>query len=121
DTLQRSNEEIRVEARNLSSAMRDNTVRGAWGEMQLRRVLEQAGMTRHADFVEQPRVRDVDGAGRPDVVVRLPNDRFVVIDAKAPLDRYLAAANCQDDATRDRLLAEHARAVAGHVSALAKR
>ena len=120
-TLQRSNEEIRVEARTLSSAMRDNTVRGAWGEMQLRRVLEQAGMHRHADFVEQPHVRDVDGAGRPDVVVRLPNDRAVVIDAKAPLDRYLAAANCDDDETRDQLLVEHAKAVAGHVTALARR
>lgn len=121
DSLQRSNEQIRTEARQLSSALRDNAVRGAWGEMQLRRVLEQAGMVRHADFVEQAHVSDPDGAGRPDVVVRLPNDRFVVIDAKTPLDRYLEAANCDDDAVRDSLLAEHAKAVAGHVSALARR
>ncbi len=119
--LRRSNEDVRAEASRLSSALQDNTVRGAWGEVQLRRVLEQAGMANHVDFVEQRSVSDADGAGRPDVVVSLPDERAVVIDAKAPLDRYLAAANCEDDERRDSLLAEHAKAVAGHVTALARR
>jgi DNA recombination protein RmuC len=119
--LRRSNDEVRAEAARLASALRDNTVRGAWGEVQLRRVLEQAGMADHVDFVEQQHVSGPDGAGRPDVVVQLPNDHRVVIDAKAPLDRYLAAANCADEERREVLLAEHAAAVAGHVSALARR
>lgn len=122
--LRRSNEDIRSEARHLAGALRDNSVRGAWGEVQLRRVLEQAGMERHADFVEQSGLGsagDPDRSGRPDVVVRLPGDRRVVIDAKAPLDRYLDAANCDDDLERTRLHQQHAKSVAGHVSALSKR
>lgn len=119
--LRRSNEEIRTEARSLSAAMRDNKVRGSWGEMQLRRVLEQTGMLAHVDFVEQVTAAGPEGRGRPDVVVRLPNGRCVVIDAKAPLDRYLEAAACEDPDRRDELLRDHARAVAGHVTALARR
>jgi DNA recombination protein RmuC len=121
DGLRRSNEEIRAEAHHLSTALRDNKVRGVWGEMQLRRVLEQAGMSAHADFVEQRHVGGADGTGRPDVIVRLPNGRCVVIDAKAPLDRYLAAGNCDDPVERDACVADHAKAVAGHVNALARR
>ncbi len=120
-SLRRSNEEVRAEARGLAGALRDNKVRGSWGEVQLRRVLEQAGMVAHADFVEQSSHGDADGAGRPDVVVRLPNGRCVVIDAKAPLDAYLRASACEDDATRATELAAHARAVAGHATALSRR
>jgi DNA recombination protein RmuC len=119
--LRRSNEELRAETRGLAGALTDRTVRGTWGEVQLRRVLEQAGMVAHADFVEQSSHRGPDAAGRPDVVVRLPNGRCVVIDAKAPLDAYLRASACEDDAGRSAELAEHARAVAGHVSALSRR
>jgi DNA recombination protein RmuC len=119
--LRRSNEELRAETRGLAGALTDRTVRGTWGEVQLRRVLEQAGMVAHADFVEQSSHRGPDAAGRPDVVVRLPNGRCVVIDAKAPLDAYLRASACDDDAGRSAELAEHARAVAGHVSALSRR
>ena len=119
DELRRTNEEVRAEARSLASAMRDNKIRGAWGELQLRRVLEQSGMEPHCDFLEQRGVRG--GALRPDVVVRLPNDRCVVIDAKAPLDCFLRAANAEDPHERAQLLGEHARAVAGHVAALARR
>ncbi len=119
EDLRRTNEEVRTEARSLASAMRDNKVRGAWGEMQLRRVLEQSGMEMHSDFLEQRGVRG--GALRPDVVVRLPNDRCVVVDAKAPLDAFLRAANCEDDVERAALLADHSRAVAGHVAALSRR
>ncbi len=120
-SLRRSNEEIRAEARGLAGALRDNKVRGTWGEVQLRRVLEQAGMVAHADFVEQRAHTGADGSGRPDVVVRLPNGRCVVIDAKAPLDAYLRASGCQDDESRTIELAEHARAVASHATALSRR
>lgn len=124
--LRQANEEVRSETRHLAGALRDNAVRGAWGEVQLRRVLEQAGMDRHADFVEQsgrgsgshdPQER----GGRPDVVVHLPHGRSVVIDAKVPLDRYLDAANCEDGDRRSDLEAAHAKAVAGHVLALSRR
>jgi DNA recombination protein RmuC len=123
EDLRRSNEEIRTEARQLAGALRDNAVRGAWGEVQLRRVLEQAGMERHADFLEQGgrSAGGGDRSGRPDVVVHLPDGRAVVIDAKVPLDRYLDAANCDDDERRAELHAAHARAVAAHAAALAKR
>jgi DNA recombination protein RmuC len=121
--LRRSNDEIRAEARGLAGALRDNSVRGAWGEVQLRRVLQQAGMERHADFVEQGGIAGsgAERSGRPDVVVHLPDGRAVVIDAKVPLDRYLDAANCEDDVRRAELHAAHAKAVAGHAAALARR
>jgi DNA recombination protein RmuC len=120
-SLRRSNDELRAEARGLAGALRDNRVRGSWGEVQLRRVLEQAGMVAHADFVEQPVVAGGGRSARPDVVVRLPNGRRVVIDAKAPLDAFLRASACEDDAERAVQLADHARAVGSHVAALAAR
>jgi DNA recombination protein RmuC len=119
--LRRSNEEIRTEARRLAGALTDAKVRGSWGEMQLRRVLEHSGMVAHADFVEQRDVAGTDGALRPDVVVRLPNQRCVVIDAKAPLDAYLRAMNTEDDAEQAALIAQHGAAVAAHVGALGRR
>lgn len=132
--LRRSQDELRAETRGLAGALKDNRVRGTWGEVQLRRVLEQAGMVAHADFVEQPVVTGPVGDGhaggtgggggrsaRPDVVVSLPNGRTVVIDAKAPLDAYLRASACDDGPERSQHLAEHARALAAHVDALARR
>jgi DNA recombination protein RmuC len=111
----------RDETARLASALRDNRVRGLWGETQLRRVIEKAGMTTFCDFVEQRGVTSGERSGRPDVVVRMPNGRAVVIDAKAPLDRYLEAANCTDSNALPSLMAEHAKAVQSHVTALAKR
>lgn len=124
--LRRANDEVRTETRQLAGALRDNSVRGTWGEVQLRRVLEQAGMERHADFVEQGPRSSVGGdgddrSGRPDVVVRLPDGRSVVIDSKVPLDRYLDAANCDDDDLRSDLHVAHAKSVATHVMALSRR
>ena len=116
-----ANEATRVEAAKLASALRDNRVRGVWGEVQLRRALELAGLERRADFIEQRGVSDGDQRGRPDVVVPLANGRVVVIDSKVPLDRFLEAANAEDPAVERQLLAEHAKAVAGHVAALASR
>lgn len=121
EDLRRSSQEARDEARSLAGALRDGRVRGSWGEMQLRRVLELTGMLPHVDVTEQATFRGPDGTGRPDAVVHLPNGRCVVIDAKAPLDRYLDASAATDPAEARRLLAEHARAVSAHVAALAAR
>lgn len=124
--LRRSNDEIRDEARHLAGALRDNAVRGTWGEVQLRRVLEQAGMEPHVDFVEQAGCVDTTGSSedrsrRPDVVVRLPAGRCVVVDAKVPLDRYLEAASCDDEDRRRELHRAHAKAVGAHAVALSRR
>lgn len=116
-----ANEATRSETAALAAALRDNRARGVWGEVQLRRVLELAGMDRHADFIEQRGTSGAGGRGRPDVVVPLANGRCVVIDAKVPLDRYLDAVNATDPQRQSALLAEHAKAVELHVRALAAR
>ena len=121
DALREHTAAVQVEAGNLAAALRDNSTRGLWGEVQLRRALESAGMTAHADFHEQATVRSEDGAQRPDVVVHLPNDRVVVIDAKAPLDAFLRAADADDPEERARRIAEHGAAVHRHTEGLSKR
>ncbi|WP_454084594.1 DNA recombination protein RmuC [Georgenia sp. Marseille-Q6866] len=130
---QRSDAELRATTASLAGALRSGTIRGQWGEVQLRRVLEASGMLRHVDFLEQstvvslPGARAGAGAGRPDVVVRLPEEKYLVIDAKVPFDAYLEASaiTAVDDPEasdrRERLLAAHARALRGHVDALASR
>jgi DNA recombination protein RmuC len=111
----------RDETARLAGALTDTRVRGLWGETQLRRVVELAGMTSYCDFVEQRGVTAGERSGRPDVVVRLPNGRTIVIDAKAPLDRYLEAANCQDPSRREAAVRQHAAAVRAHVAQLDRR
>ena len=103
----------------LVGALRSPNARGAWGEMQLRRVVESAGMTEHVDFDTQVHTADIDGALRPDLVVHLSGGGSVVVDAKTPLAAYLSAMETDDDVERARLLTEHARALRGHVMALA--
>jgi DNA recombination protein RmuC len=110
---------LRDETRRLTDALKRPGVRGRWGELQLRRVVELAGMLAHCDFSEQETVAGDDGRLRPDVIVRLPGGKHVVIDAKAPLDAYLRALDAPDDATRQRLLADHARQVRVHLGQLA--
>ncbi len=121
ESLSQATTATREEAARLASAMRDNRVRGVWGEVQLRRALELAGLDRHVDFVEQRGSSNGLHSGRPDAVVAIANDRCVVIDSKVPLDRYLDAANETDSTRVTQLHGEHARAVAGHVKALAGR
>lgn len=119
-----SDERLRSATEALGSALRSSAARGSWGETQLRNVVTAAGMLDRVDFVEQQTVRDGERTGRPDMLVALPGGGRLVIDAKAPLERYLAAQDCAGEAEaeqRTRLLAEHAKAVRGHVDALAKR
>ena len=114
-----SGEQLRRETQQLSQALRAPTVRGQWGEMQLRRVCELAGMLAYCDFEPQVTVRHEDGTLRPDLVVRLPGDRRLVVDAKAPLSAYLEATAATDDRTRRARLADHAAQVSAHVQKLA--
>lgn len=105
----------------LVNALRSPTGRGQWGEMQLRRVVELAGMAEHADFMMQETVNGDDGARRPDLVVRLPGDKVVVVDAKAPLSAYLDAVNATDESQRESLLDQHAKQVRAHVEELSRK
>ncbi|MGB7817477.1 MAG: DNA recombination protein RmuC [Ornithinibacter sp.] len=106
---------------SLAGSLRSSTVRGAWGEVQLRRVLEAAGMLSRCDFDEQVRAVSTLGRGvRPDVLVHLPGDKVLVIDAKAPMTAFLdAQGEGLDSEQREALLVEHATSLGGHVSALA--
>jgi DNA recombination protein RmuC len=121
DDVAATSAELRDETANLAKALRAPAVRGAWGEMQLRRVCELAGMLEHCDFVTQETVYGEEGRLRPDLVVRLPSGRSIVVDAKAPLSAWLDAAEATDDARRDALLRAHARQVRAHVDALARK
>ena len=109
------------ETQSLVSALRTPTGRGQWGEMQLQRVVELAGMMEHCDFSTQETVSGEDGNQRPDLVVRLPGNKVVVVDAKAPLSAYLDAINAPDEAARAIALDHHARQVRTHVEQLSKR
>ncbi|MFM7649924.1 MAG: DNA recombination protein RmuC [Acidimicrobiaceae bacterium] len=103
----------------LQSALKSTSARGAWGEQQLRNVIELAGMLPYCDFFEQTTVTGNDRTQRPDAVIKLPNDGCVVIDSKTPLDSYLKAQETSDPTTRQQLLSEHAKALAGHAKVLA--
>ncbi|MEI2766185.1 MAG: DNA recombination protein RmuC [Dermatophilaceae bacterium] len=119
--VQASTAGLRDQTADLVGSLRSSSVRGAWGEVQLRRVLEHAGLLARCDFDTQVGGRNDRGeAVRPDVVVHLPGDRHLVLDAKAPLSAFLAAqAQGMDTSERDRHLLAHARALRGHVQTLA--
>ena len=122
-----SDEQLRRTTESLAGALRSNGTRGVWGETALRRVVEAAGLTRHVDFTIQTSVTTESGAGRPDMVIRLPGGASVPVDAKVPLDAYLEASAIPVTATgeqaerRQALLQRHVRAVRAHVDALAKK
>ncbi|HEY8536263.1 MAG TPA: DNA recombination protein RmuC [Vicinamibacterales bacterium] len=109
---------LQGETGRLVRALRQPHVRGHWGEVQLRQVVELAGMVEHTDFVEQATVNTEDGRIRPDLIVRLPGGKRVIVDAKAPLAAYFDAVDAQDDAQRAALMAEHARQVREHLTRL---
>jgi DNA recombination protein RmuC len=106
---------LQGETGRLVKALRQPHVRGHWGEVQLRQVVELAGMIEHTDFVEQETVTIDDVRSRPDLVVRLPGRKHVIVDAKAPLAAYFDAVEAQDDAERAAKLVDHARQVRDHL------
>ncbi|HET9830223.1 MAG TPA: DNA recombination protein RmuC, partial [Vicinamibacterales bacterium] len=120
-SLDTAGQDLRSQTGRLVDALKRPGVRGRWGELQLKRVVELAGMIQHCDFEEQRTVVNGDGDRRmrPDVIVRLPGGKHVVIDAKAPLDAYLRALDAPDEPTRQALLCEHAKQVRNHVMQLA--
>lgn len=113
--------ELTGRTRQLGDALRAPTVRGRWGEMQLKRVCEMAGMLDHCDFTEQMSVDTGDGKLRPDLTVRLPNGKVIIVDSKAPLMAYLAATECADEQERERLMRDHSRQVRDHMVKLGQK
>jgi DNA recombination protein RmuC len=116
--LRATNTSLSQEAGRLATALKSPTVRGRWGEIQLRRVVELAGMLAHCDFTEQEQFGADDRIRRPDLVVRLPGGKRLAVDAKAPLAAYLAALEAPDEQNRTARLDEHARAIRAHLTAL---
>lgn len=118
EQVAQSHQTLHGETRNLVRALRAPAVRGRWGELQLRRVVELAGMVEHCDFQEQPSADTEDGRRRPDLVVQLPGGKQVVVDAKTPLEAYLDAAGAGDDGAREAALRRHAAQVRAHMGQL---
>jgi DNA recombination protein RmuC len=120
-SMAKTQAQLSHETASLVRALQAPQVRGRWGEIQLKRVVEMAGMVDHCDFIEQVSVTTEEGRVRPDMIVKLPGGKNVVVDAKAPLAAYLEAHQATDDDTRKARLADHARQVRKHLTSLGSR
>lgn len=117
-----SQKELRAQTLNLTNALRAPHVRGRWGEIQLRRVVEMAGMLSYCDFEEQREtINDLEKRQRPDLIVNLPGGRHIVVDAKVPLSSYLEGMEAQEEPLRQEKMRDHARQVRNHVKILSGR
>ena len=121
ESMQVSQKSLAQETQNLVNALRRPEVRGRWGEITLRRLVELAGMVEHCDFQEQVHTTDDHKTIRPDMIVRMPDQRELVVDVKTPLDAYLQAVEAKDDAQRKLALERHARNVREHIRSLASK
>jgi len=121
EEMQLNQKSLKQETQNLVNALRRPEVRGRWGEITLRRLVELAGMVEHCDFVEQVHTENDGQIFRPDMVVRMPDQRELVVDVKTPLDAYLTAAEAPDDAQRQIGLERHAKNVRAHIRMLASK
>ena len=121
ETMAESHRLLQTETRNLVQALRRPEVRGQWGELTLKRLAELAGMVEHCDFEEQASVQTDNGQQRPDMVVRMPDKREIIVDAKTPLDAYLSAVECVDDDERKKRLEQHARNVRARIRELSSK
>lgn len=114
-------QQLRAETQNLVSALRNSSTRGRWGEIQLRRVVELAGMVNYCDFQEQAAIATEDGKLRPDLIIKLPSERIIVVDSKAPMDSYFKALDTADEESRRAHYQRHAQLLRGHVTALSQK
>ncbi len=121
ETMVHTQAQLQSETRNLVKALRRPEVRGQWGEQTLKRTVELAGMVAHCDFYEQEQIDTEEGRMRPDMIVRMPGRREIVVDAKTPLNAYLDAIDANDDVTRQQFLDQHTQQVRERIRELASK
>ena len=121
ENMARTQEALQDQTRQLVTAFRRPEVRGQWGEMTLKRLAELAGMVEHCDFFEQESIDTEEGRQRPDMIVRMPDQREIIVDVKTPLDAYLSAIEANDDATRTEHLQRHTKNVRQRVQELSSK